>query len=332
MAKSHPSSPKPRLGRGLSSLIGNLTEKADEDKQYVPEDSSAISLGRTPIDIASAVHERELPGHIEVHIDQIGPNPYQPRRQFKEEDLSELADSISKQGILQPLIISPAEDPAAAFPYTLIAGERRLRAARKCGLSSVPCVIRKASRRDMLEWALIENIQRTDLNPVERAEAYRDYMDRFSLTQVEAAERLGQPRTTIANYLRILDLCDVVRKILLDGDLSFGHAKVLAGLVGSPARQTELAKRVVSGSLSVRQLEGLVATQLAGDAAVPRTVRRRVKAPYILDLEERLTQAVGTRVTIRPGRGKNSGRLLIDYYSLEDFDRIAAALGLKSEN
>jgi ParB family chromosome partitioning protein len=197
----------------------------------------------------------------------------------------------------------------------------------------VPCVIREATDRQLLEWSLIENIQRSDLNAVERAQAYRNYMDRFGLTQADVAERTGEARATVANYLRILDLCDDVQRALLAGELTFGHTRALAGLAGQDQLQRTLARRITEQGLSVRQAESLVAVaqQPAQPSAPAVTRQSRAKPPYITDLEARLTQAVGTRVIISPGRAKNTGRIVVEYYGLDDFDRIAVGLGLSPE-
>jgi len=277
----------------------------------------------------------QAPEHIrpeQIPVDQIASNPYQPRREFDSEQLAELAASIAEQGILQPLLIAPKGDNPVDCPYVLIAGERRLRAAVQTGLDTVPCIVRDADARQLLEWALIENIQRADLNPIDRARAYRDYIDRFTLTQSEAAQRLGQPRTTVANYLRILDLSDEVQQLLLTSRLSFGHAKVLAALAGRPDRQLALAGKAAARNLSVRQLESLVAAEKAGDPDASSSKRRTAKPPYILDLEQQLSHAVGTRVTIRTGRAKHTGGITIEFYSLDDFDRIVRALGAEVDS
>jgi ParB family chromosome partitioning protein len=307
---------RPRLGRGLSSLIVNSAElSAADDRTY------QHVTGLPPVQSASHGQPQEIP------LDQIAPNPFQPRRQFDPEDLAELAESIRLQGVLQPLIVAKGQE-GSERPFVLIAGERRLRAARQVGLTAVPCITRQATTQQMLEWALIENIQRADLNPLERAQAYRDFMDRFNLTQAEAAARLGQPRANVANYLRILDLCDEIQGMLTNGSLTFGHAKLLAGLA-DPTRQLRLARKVVNGCLSVRQLESLLADATAAPPAGSGTPHS--KAPYLADLEQRLSQAVGSRVTVRPGRAKHSGRIVIEYYSLDDFDRIASVLGMPGE-
>ncbi|TFG85967.1 MAG: ParB/RepB/Spo0J family partition protein [Gemmatimonadales bacterium] len=270
-------------------------------------------------------------GTVEIAIDDISPNPYQPRREFDPQELTELADSIVQQGILQPLVVVRPSSPEAPTPFVLVAGERRLRAAKLAQLNKVPCVIRQASPQQMLEWALVENIQRSNLNPIDRAGAYRQYIDRLSLSQSQAAERLGQPRATVANYLRLLELCEDIQSMLCTGQLSFGHAKVLAGLAGQPARQLELARQVLRANLSVRQLEQLVEAGPAASRQTQATAERRPKPAYLRDLEERLTAAVGTRVLVQPGRAKHAGRIVVDFYSLDDFDRIAGRLGLAAD-
>lgn len=321
-------SAKPRLGRGLSSLITNSAATAEPAPASSQPQPAATAVPGTYVPVPAPHAGGEAIRELE--IDRITPNPLQPRRQFDAEQLAQLAQSISQQGILQPLVVANSAD-GDGHPFVLIAGERRLRAARQAGLAKVPCVIRAATRQQMLEWALIENIQREDLNPVERALAYRDYMDRFKLSAPDAAQKLGQPRTTVLNYLRILDLCDDVQKMLLDGSLSFGHAKILASLAGDAERQAVLAKRVVAEALSVRQLEALVAAGASpARPAEPRPAR--VKAAYLRDLEDQLTRAVGTRVSILPGKAKHSGRLVVEYYSLDDFDRIAKNLGVTVES
>ncbi len=318
-----PTATKARLGRGLSSLITNSAVLNQQANQY--EGSSAKQGdGKMPIPVPNSTA-------TEIPVGNIGPNPYQPRRTMNDEQLAELTNSIAAEGILQPLIVAPSSDPHADQPYVLIAGQRRLRAAERAGLKTVPCVLRSPNDKQMLQWALIENIQRSDLNPIERASAYREFMDRFKLTQVEAAQHLSQPRTTVANYLRTLDLPDSVQGLLRDGLISFGHAKVLASLAGRAELQINLAKRSAGDGLSVRRLEAIVSNHPDGQTDNSSDEPKRkpaVKAAYIRDLEEQLSSTVGTRVRIMPSRAKNSGRIVIDYYSLDDFDRISGNLGL----
>jgi len=314
------SSNKPRLGRGLSSLISSSLPPGDGGGQYQPVPGQAAAAPGAPAPSGS---------HRQIPISQIAPNPYQPRQRFDPTDLAELADSIRQQGLIQPLVVAP-DSGSGQRPYLLVAGERRLRAAEQAGLSAVPCMVRNVSQQEMLEWALVENIQRKDLNPIERAEAYRSYIDRFGLTQAQAAERLGQPRATVANYLRLLDLCDEARDLLMEGRLSFGHGKVLACLSGRPDRQGKLARKAAEAGWSVRELEEAV-EGARNPAGVKTTSPERVRPAYLVDLEGRLSEAVGTRVRIQPGRSKHAGRIVVEYYSLEDFERISQALGLKGE-
>lgn len=311
-----------RLGRGLSSLIVNSSDTADD--QHYQHVTGLPPVGRISPETDPA--SRPQPSSPQdIVIAHIAPNPYQPRRDFPVVELAELADSIRAQGIIQPLIVSPSAE-SQDHPYTLIAGERRLRAATQAGLSEVPCVIRQATAKQMIEWAIIENIQREDLNPIDRAQAYRQYMDRFSLAGAEVGERLAQPRTTVANYLRLLDLPHPIQEMLSAGTLTFGHGKVLAGLGGDAGVQVGLARKTVKGNLSVRQLERLVRT--GGDGAA-RQRPSPDKTPHIRDVEEQLARAMGTKVTVRGGRARNSGRIVIEYYNLDDFDRIASRLGLQ---
>ena len=195
----------------------------------------------------------------------------------------------------------------------------------------MPCVGREANKQQTLEWALVENIQRSDLNPLERATAYRGFMDRFGFTQADAAERLGQPRTTVANHLRLLELNEDVQQMLAARTLTLGHGKVLAGLSGQTKLQLALALKVISKDLSVRELERMIDRRQGGGDSTPAPRAKRAKAPYVVDLEERLSQSIGTRATIVPGRNSHTGRIVLEYYSLDDFDRITASLGMTDD-
>jgi ParB family chromosome partitioning protein len=198
------------------------------------------------------------------------------------------------------------------------------------GRKTIPSVVSEATQEQMLQWAVIENVHRSDLNPIERGEAYLQFLNRFDITQADLAESLGEPRTTISNYLRILDLHPDIRSMISSGRISFGHAKVLAGLVGRDAIQLGLARRVEADAISVRELESLVA-RAAGGATPPLPRGVPEKPAFIRDLEDRLSAAVGTRVWVRPGRAKNTGRVVIEYYSLDDFDRVSRMLGVQAE-
>jgi ParB family chromosome partitioning protein len=323
-----PSQSKPRLGRGLSSLISSLTGTEAQPQQYAADGPAHGAKATIPVadQGESSQVVRDVP------IDQIAPNPFQPRREFPQDELANLAASIAKHGVLQPIRVTTATDATADKPYVVVAGERRLRAAKLAGLKAIPCVISPATQEQMLQWAVIENVQRSDLNPIERGEAYLQFINRFNVSQADLAQSLGEPRSTIANYLRILDLHEDIRSVIVSGTLSFGHAKVLAGLIGKAEAQISLARQAVAESLSVRQLEILVADANNEGIAVGSADRPlRARPAYIRDLEERLSAAAGTRVRVQPGRSKNTGRLLIEYYSLDDFERIAALLGVNPE-
>ena len=330
-----------RLGRGLSSLLANTKgaehesgaqgahgAKAMADSRYEHDGGEAVLVGRPgSLDV----------GPLEIAVDAIDPNPYQPRHEFDDAAFEELTESVRLHGVLQPLLVTrlPGTEQGR---FTLVAGERRLRAAQNAGMETVPCAVRTAGRQQLLEWALIENVQRSDLGPLERATAYRDYMDRFSATQEQLAERLNQPRSTIANHLRLLDLCDDTQELLRTGALSFGHAKVLAGLAGNRRRQNQLAKMVDSRGMSVRQLEELIAAGQSGWGTDVETAEKKPtseangKSRHVLDVERQLSQAVGAKVSIRPSKRKNRGRIVIEYCSLDDFDRISEALGARIES
>ncbi|MGI6036622.1 MAG: ParB/RepB/Spo0J family partition protein [Limnochordia bacterium] len=253
----------------------------------------------------------------EVDIGAIKPNPYQPRRTYDEEALEELAESIGRQGVLQPVLVRKEGDG-----YTLIVGERRWRAAQRAGLKKMPVIVRQVSDSQMMIQALVENIQREDLNPLEEAEAYRRLMEAGSLTQEQVAEMVGKKRPTVANALRLLSLTAPVQKLLLEGKLSAGHAKVLLALQGE--EQMALAQQVVEGGLSVRDTEKLVASR---GKKVPRGTKGapKVRDPQLIDVEDQLQRALGTKVRIKP-RGRAAGRIEIEYYSIDDIDRIIEAL------
>ena len=322
---------RPRLGRGLKGLISVhpiqiATPGGGGDHQ---------ARGDTPGD-----HNGQAV-LTSVALDLISPNPHQPREKMDAVALAGLAVSIGVVGVLQPVLLRP--DPAQAGRYQLVAGHRRTAAARIAGLTHIPSVIRHDSTEEtQAEWALIENVQRQDLNPIERARAYKAYLERFGLSQTQAAERLGEDRAVISNHLRLLDLNTGVQDLVARGLLSAGHAKVLAG-VAEPAVQDALANRCITEGLNVRRLEELAA-ELAAAAAATAEARaaqaaagsggadgspRRLTArsPHILELEQDLGHKLGTKVKILPAKRKNSGKIVIHYFSIHDFERITEQLG-----
>ena len=250
-------------------------------------------------------------GLAQVPVEQISPNPYQPRKTFNEASIEELARSVREHGIVQPLVVTRAGDR-----YKLIAGERRFRAAQRAGLRTVPVVIKEMMKDgDALQIALIENIQREDLNPMEEATAYHQLHEEFGLTQEEISRQVGKERSTVANFLRLLKLPDGVKKLLASGQLSMGHARALLA-VDSAKKQEQLAERVVKKSLSVRQTEVLA----AGKASAKGAKKEKEKDVFTRDAEERLTRALRTKVEI--DRKRRGGVIHIRFSSEDDLIRI----------
>lgn len=311
-----------RLGRGLDSLVSDLRADVTPD--------TAAPATRLSKDVEKAeIFPR--PGTLApptaLPVDQLAPNPFQPRGHISEQDVSSLAKSIQRNGILQPIPVR-----RVGHEYQIIAGERRWTAAKQVGLVEVPVIVREATDEQMLELALIENLHREDLNAVDRAKAYRNFCGRFNLKPEELAERLGEDRTTVTNYLRLLDLPAGVRDLLAAGKLSMGHARCLLG-VTEETRQCKLADAIVRNELSVRAAEEVVrqgrallesAAQMTPSPLPPQ----RMVAPHIGDMQLRFEEALKTRVRIQEGKRKGSGRLVIEYYTLDDFDRIAERMGV----
>ncbi len=303
---------KPRhLGRGLESLLGPIKSGPAVMRDDLPVD---VKGPKVPPDKELEESLRELP------LASISPNPYQARTVWDDQDLLELAESIKANGVIQPVIVRPFQGK-----YQLIAGERRFRAAEMAALATVPALVREVSEEQLFEWSLIENIHRRDLNAIERAKAYQRYLNAFGLTQVEAAERLGEDRSVIANYLRLLDLPEDIKQMLVDGRLSMGHARAILSLPTDELRR-KLANRALAGRLSVREVERLVRRRMEQDNGPKR--RGRSKPAHIVDLEDKLCRHLGTRVCIETRRNGQRGRILIEFDSLDEFDRITEALGL----
>lgn len=304
--------PRRGLGRGLDALIGGGNQGATATS---PE-PGAPGTPSTPARRGSDL----------LDIDLISPNPEQPRTHFEPEKLRELADSIREHGIIQPLVVS--RDGAGG--YRLIAGERRLQAARLAGLPAVPVVIREAADSDLLELALVENIQRADLNAIEEALAYKRLTEEYHLTQDEAARRVGKSRVAVANALRLLALESEIRRSLVTGEISEGHARALLGIPESKAR-IEAWREVVRRHLSVRDTEALVRR---AQAASPSTAGRPGAATArrdanIADIESRLRRALSTRVSVVPQ--KKGARITIECFSAEEFDNVVTTLLGESE-
>lgn len=256
-------------------------------------------------------------------MDWILPNPHQPRKAFDEASIQSLAASLKSSGLVQPIVVRRSSGQPDRFE--LIAGERRLRAAKVAGLQTIPALIRDVDAFTQAQMALVENVQREDLNPIDRAQAYRGLIDQLGLTQAELATRIGEDRSSIANFLRLLDLVPDVQAMVRDGRLTLGHAKILAGIT-DPNHQKELADRVVGQALSVRNLERLV--QDRPPAAPPA---KASGSAHLKDLEQNLTSQLGLRVQLRAAGKKGKGRLVIHYGSLDQFDSLLERLGCKAE-
>jgi ParB family chromosome partitioning protein len=257
------------------------------------------------------------PGVLELPINVIEPNPRQPRSRFSESELADLTDSIRQHGILQPLLVIASDDG-----YQLIAGERRLMAAKKAGLTLVPAVVREAGAQASLEMALVENLQRSDLNALEAAEGYRQLTEEFKLTHDEVAARLGKSRSSVTNSLRLLKLSAAVRKALEAGKISEGHARALLALPLAQ-QQASALKVITSRDLNVRQTEELV-RQMSQEPAPRRQSSSRKEDPQMADLAKRLEGALGTKVDLR--QSKQGGQVIIHYYSDEELNAIADRL------
>jgi len=322
---------KPRLGRGLSSLISvsDLPVEreipsqipADHESHGSAEQQLTASESEPTQPSQAAVHQGD--GYAELPIDAITVNPHQPRRQMNEATLAELAASLKATGLIQPVVVRRLVDG-----YQLIAGERRWRAARLAGLQSIPVIIRQVDAFTQAQMALVENIQRENLNPIDRAVAYRALISQLGLTQAELAQRLGEDRSSIANHLRLLDLSDAVQKSVIDGRLSLGHAKLLAS-VPDILEQDRLAQLVMSQELSVRNLERLIQEQRGTPAEAPAGANA---SPHLIDLEKNLSRQLGIRVQIRAaGHSKTKGRLICHFANLDQFDDLMARLGLSTE-
>jgi ParB family chromosome partitioning protein len=258
----------------------------------------------------------------EIAIDRITPNRFQPRTEFRDQGLEELAASIRQKGIIQPVVVRARGDGG----FELVAGERRWRAARLAGLATVPGLVRQVGDEEALEMALIENLQREDLGPLERAAAYRRYLDEFRGSVERLADRLGESRASIANYLRFLKLPDEVKDLIRTGQLGMGQARAVAG-IGDSQRQLALARLAARRNLSVRQVEDLAREDVpevggGGPAGAPSGRDR-----HFADVEKQLSRSLGMTVRLVAGRKKNSGRIVIPYSSLDEFDRIAQRLG-----
>lgn len=302
---------KPALGRGLGALLGGSAPKAPAPAGIAPTPD-----GSPPP--ANAVQR--------VPLTAVQPCTFQPRKDFPEESLRELADSIREQGIVQPLIVRPH-----GSGFEIIAGERRWRAAQLAGLTEVPVIVRTADDRTVLELALIENLQRENLNPMEEAQGFAQLISQFQLTQEQAAARVGKGRVAVANALRLLKLAPEVQAFVRDGRISVGHAKVILGLASEEEHRLA-ADRVIRKSLNVRQTEELVAQwqKVVGDATGSgRSPTSGLADPHVQRLHNQLQERLGTKVHLRYRKGK--GLLQIHFFTDNDLERVLDILGIRTD-
>lgn len=342
-----------RLGRGLDSLVSNLRPEPELQPPHPfhqppppPMVGQEAESERTVAPVAAVVGtyapQQEAVQAVMADAAALSANPFQPRDAITNDAIVSIAESIRRHGLLQPISVRRA----AGGRYQIIAGERRWRAAKSIGMIHVPVIVRQATDEQMLELALIENLQREDLNAMDRARAYRQFCTHFGLRPEEVADRLGEDRSTVLNYLRLLDLAEPIRAMVAGGKLSMGHARCLLG-EANEVHRARLAEAIVANELSVRAVEEIVrrgkaylgagATDMAlagGDALLKSsgTQRSRLRSAHLQDLEQRFERAVKTKVSIHEGRKRGSGRITIEYYTLDDFDRVASLLGVKSDD
>ena len=263
--------------------------------------------------------KEEQKDFTQIRINMIEPNRKQPRQDFDEDALRALSESIQKHGLIQPIVVAPQEN---GF-YKIIAGERRWRACKMAGLTEIPVVIRSYEKQKAAEIALLENLQREDLNPIEEAYGYKNLMDEFSMTQDEVAESVGKSRPAVANAIRLLSLSDNIIKMVREGLISGGHARALLALETETERQ-QLAEQIIENQLSVRQTE-----QLASESKkkAPKKSFKKTAVPELLDLEKTLSEKIGSKVKILNGAKK--GKIEIEYYGNDDLSRILEKIGIK---
>jgi len=323
-----------RLGRGLSSLIAsNDTPSKLDDRLSITEESES----------SDTVTRARLPKFLTNNIPVLSiiANPSQPRRNIPEKSISKLAKSIIQNGLIQPIVVRPipvgeeqgdhtgGKSPQPAVKYELIAGERRWRAAREAGLSDVPAIIRETNDQQLLELSLIENIHREDLNAIDRALAYKQFKDRFGLSADKVSSRVGEDRTTVANYLRLLELPPEIQNLLSSDLISMGHARALLSL-SDKALQQSLAQKIIIDNLSVREVEDLVRQHRSPqEGKSAKHKGNKEKRAHIRDLERQFCRALQTKVRLQESSHKNRGRIIIEYQSLDDFDRICELLGVQ---
>lgn len=313
-----------RLGRGLSSLI-----RSDLNAPPAKEPAAERVVVDSPVPAAPKPEAKSAPSQDRVvqvlRLEQIRTNPAQPRRTFDPERLEALAASLKERGALQPIVVRPIEGG-----YELVAGERRLRASKIARLETVPVIVRNVRDDDMLELALIENVQRENLNPVEKARAYRTLIQKYGLSQEDVAKRMGEDRSSVANIIRILGLGERSLELLASGELSVGHGKALLSIPDA-TKQGAVAEQIVSEGWSVRRTESAIAEVNKPAAESRQSPESSEQRPAVREMQDQLTSLLGTRVSLKEGRKRHSGKIVIEYYNLDDFERITTRLGVQRE-
>ena len=325
-ADEHPATDEPAETDSEHAAAVGPDGDARDDAEEAPSGAagqSAAGSERAPLETQGLV---SVPGaeFAEIPIHEVRENPRNPRTMFDEEELDELAYSLREVGVLQPVVVRPIPVTEDGESFELVMGERRWRAARRAGLTAIPAIIRETSDDDLLRDALLENLHRTQLNPLEEANAYQQLLDDFGCTQDELGERIGRSRPQITNTLRLLRLPALVQRRLASGAISAGHARALLSL-DDPTLMEELAQRIVSEGLSVRAVERLVAR--GGQQQAPRTVRRSTYDPHVVDLTSRLSNRL--EAPVRIDVGKRKGKITLEFTNLEDLERLIENMGLE---
>lgn len=325
-----------RLGRGLSSLMatpvpveaaGSGSGSAGvvaggigtQDAKGGSEPAADVGLPADAIDV-------EAGGYTRLAVSSIAANASQPRQHFDEAALQQLADSIKREGLIQPVVVRPVGDDR----YELVAGERRWRAAGIAGLETLPAFVKTLDERQVAEWALIENLQREDLNPIERAEAFSRLGETFGLSHEAIADRVGLERSTVTNLLRLLKLAPPVREMVVRGMLSMGQSRALAG-IEDPTQQLALAEKSAKEGLSVRQVEAQAKALSQAQTQPAEPAKKAVRAAYLDDLERQIGEQLSTKVQIKTARKKGAGTLSIDFYNIDQFDELLGKLGVETQ-
>lgn len=319
-----------RLGRGLTSLISTPVEveTTSEEIPGIKQNTPALATSHdvnTPLE--SHTHPDDSHKIVMLRVGDILPRPGQPRQHFDEESLRQLAESIRSAGLMQPILVRRGKGDQK---YEIIAGERRWRAAEMINLETIPAILREVDDERTAEWSLIENIQREDLNPIERAEAFMRLINEYGMTHQELAARLGLDRTNITNHLRLNELDSFCKGAIRDGRLTMGHGKVLLGITNNEMRRS-LAENSVRSGWSVRETERRARNIKSSPEKLASTTRNMPLSPQLENLQRRLGEHLGTKVKIIPGRKSGSGKLVIDFFDIDHFEGIMRLLQFESE-